>query len=125
MLNSPDTPYVDWLMVGRPEPVVDAVLTELMRRRDWDVFALAGLPADSLTLKALETVLPGRFRTLRLPALRSPYVDVSGSWSAFWTGTSQRFKKTVRSIRNRLQKAGEIRVEEHRDLAPGSPVSTK
>ena len=122
MLNSPDTPYVDWLMVGRPEPVVDAVLTELMRRRDWDVFALAGLPADSLTLKALETVLPGRFRTLRLPALRSPYVDVSGSWNAFWTGTSQRFKKTVRSIRNRLQKAGEIRVEEHRDLAPGSPI---
>lgn len=122
MLDSPDTPYVDWLTVGRPEPIVDAVLTELMRRRDWDVFRLSGLPADSLTLKALESVLPGRFRTLRLPPLPSPFVDVSGSWTAYWTATSQRFKKTVRSVRNRLQKAGQLRVEEYREIAPGSPV---
>jgi len=122
MLDSPDTPYVDWLTVGRPEPVVDAVLTELMRSRDWDVFTLSGLPADSLTLKALESVLPGRFRTVRLPSVPSPYVDVSGSWAAYWSGTSQRFKKTVRNVRNRLQKVGQVRVEEHREVAPGSPV---
>jgi CelD/BcsL family acetyltransferase involved in cellulose biosynthesis len=122
MLDAPDTPYVDWLTVGRPEPIVDAVLTELTRRRDWDVFALSGLPLDSLTLKALESVLPGRFRTLRLPPLPSPYVDVSGSWTAYWTATSQRFKKTVRSVRNRLQKAGQVRVEEHREVGPGSPI---
>jgi len=34
MLSSPDTAFADWLIVGRPEPVVEAVLTHLSGRRD-------------------------------------------------------------------------------------------
>lgn len=122
MLNAPDTPFVDWLTVGQPEPIVEAVLDELVRSQDWDVLELSGLPSESRTLKALEACLAGRFRVHRLPTIRSPFVDVTGTWEAYWRATSQRFKKTVRSVRNRLVKVGEVRVEEHREIRGDSPI---
>jgi CelD/BcsL family acetyltransferase involved in cellulose biosynthesis len=122
LLDAPDTPFVDWLAAGRPEVVIEAVMKELARRQDWDVLALSGLPATSLTVKALEAWLPGRFRWHRLPSLRSPYVGVSGRWEEFWAGKSQRFKKTVRNVANRLARAGTVTVEEHRALDPGDPL---
>ena len=122
MLSSPDTAFADWLIVGRPEPVVEAVLTHLSGRRDWDVLALHGLPAASLTLKALHASLPGHYRWQPLPALRSPYLNTAGTWEEFWAATSQRFKKTVRNVRNRLGKVGAVSIEEHRVVAPDSSV---
>jgi CelD/BcsL family acetyltransferase involved in cellulose biosynthesis len=122
MLNSPDTPLVEWLMLGRPEPVVEAVMSYLAGRGDWDVFALDALPTESLTLKGLEGWLPGRFRWERRGVVHAPYLLVTGSWDEFWTAKSQRFKKTVRSVRNRLSKAGLVTVAEHRTLGGDSPV---
>ncbi|HET7874569.1 MAG TPA: hypothetical protein VFN71_03515, partial [Methylomirabilota bacterium] len=86
LLDAPDTPFVDWLSVGAPEPVIEAVLKDLALREDWDVLALKGLPATSATLKALETWLPGRFRWQRPGLLHSPYHVVSGTWEEFWAG---------------------------------------
>lgn len=121
MLDAPDTPFVDWLSVGPPQPVIEAVMKDLARREDWDVLALNGLPATSATLKALESWLPGRFRWHRTGVLRSPYVVVSGSWDEFWSRKSQRFKKTIRNVANRLAKAGAVTIEEHRDVRPDGP----
>jgi CelD/BcsL family acetyltransferase involved in cellulose biosynthesis len=122
MLNAPDTAFADWLIIGRPEPVIEAVMAELAARSDWDVMALNSLPASSLTLKALQGWLPGRYRWQPISPLRSPYLNTTGTWEEFWTGTSQRFKKTVRNVRNRLAKTGTISVEEHRAVAPDSLV---
>jgi CelD/BcsL family acetyltransferase involved in cellulose biosynthesis len=122
MLDAPDTAFADWIIVGRPEPVIEAVMTDLSARGDWDVLALKGLPTSSLTLKALQSWLPGRYRWQPTPSLRSPYLNTTGTWEEFWTGTSQRFKKTVRNVRNRLAKTGTVSVEEHRAVAPGSAV---
>ncbi len=77
MLNSPDTAFADWLIVGRPEPVIEAVMAHLVARQDWDVLALNGLPAASLTLKALQAWLPGRYRWHRIPSLHSPYLNLA------------------------------------------------
>ena len=122
MLNAPDTPFVDWPMVGAAEPVVAAVLDHLAARRDWDVLALDGLPTSSPILKALQAALPERLRSQTSPGPASPYLPVTGSWEAFWSSTSQRFKKTLRSDRNRLERAGRVTIEEHRAVAPDSPV---
>ncbi|HTY78964.1 MAG TPA: GNAT family N-acetyltransferase [Candidatus Bathyarchaeia archaeon] len=124
LLNAPDTAFSDWLVVGRPEPVIEAVMAHLSTRSDWDVLALNALPPSSLTLKALQTWLPGRYRWQRIRPLLSPYVTTTGTWEQFWAGTSQRFKKTVRNVKNRLAKAGTASVEEHRDVAPDSAVFT-
>jgi len=122
MLNAPDTAFADWLIVGRPEPVIEAVLANLAARGDWDVMALNSLPASSLTLKALQAWLPGRHRWQPIRPLSSPYLNTTGTWEEFWKGTSQRFKKTVRNVRNRLAKAGTVSIEEHRSVAPDSPA---
>ncbi len=122
ILNAPDTAFADWLIVGRPEPVIEAVLAHLVDRRDWDVLALNALPTASLTLKALHAWLPGHYRWQPLPPLRSPYLNTTGTWEEFWAGTSQRFKKTVRNVRNRLAKAGIVSIEEHRMVSPDSSV---
>lgn len=122
MLTAPDTAFTDWLITGRPEPVVEAVLNELDRRKDWDVLDLSALPVDSPTVKALETTLPGRFRWECGATLRSPHVTIAGTWDAYWTAKSQRFKKTIRSVRNRLGKAGAVSIDEYREVSVDSPV---
>lgn len=122
MLTAPDTAFVDWLIAGRPEPVVEAVLDELGRSTDWDVLDVSALPVDSPTVKALETCLPGRLGWQRGVTLRSPHVTITGTWDTYWTAKSQRFKKTIRSVRNRLAKAGTVSIEEHRQVSPESPV---
>ena len=122
LLHAPDTPFVDWLSIGSPELIIEAVMKDLARREDWDVLALSGLPATSITVKALEAWLPGRFRWQHTGVLRSPSLVVSGTWEEFWAGKSQRFKKTIRNVANRLAKAGTVVVEEHRDVKPDGPV---
>jgi CelD/BcsL family acetyltransferase involved in cellulose biosynthesis len=122
MLTAPDTAFTDWLITGRPEPVVEAVLDELDRWKDWDVLDLNALPVDSPTVKALETTLPGRFRWQRGATVRSPHVTITGTWDTYWTAKSQRFKKTIRSVRNRLVKAGTVSIEEYRQVSVDSPV---
>ena len=123
-LDAPDTPFVDWPVAGSPEPVAEAVMAHLVARRDWDLLILEKMPVDSPIVKALESGMPGGARCQRAATLRSPYLDVSGSWEAFWAQTSQRFKKTFRSVRNRLEKAGRVAVEEHRSLGvDGGPFA--
>ncbi|HET8579231.1 MAG TPA: GNAT family N-acetyltransferase [Methylomirabilota bacterium] len=121
LLAAPDTPFVDWLAVEPVEPVIETVMKDLARREDWDVLELSGLPATSATVKAMEAWLSGRFRWHRAGVLHSPYLVVSGTWDAFWTAKSQRFKKTIRNVANRLVKAGAIAIEEHREVRPDGP----
>jgi CelD/BcsL family acetyltransferase involved in cellulose biosynthesis len=122
MLTAPDTAFADWLIVGRPEPVIEAVLDEIQRSRDWDVVDLSALPAESPTVKALEATLSGRFRWQRGATVRSPHVTIAGTWDAYWSAKSQRFKKTIRSVRNRLTKAGGVSIEEYRQVSLDSSV---
>lgn len=122
LVSAPDTAFADWLIVGRPEPVIEAVMSDLAARRDWDVMALNGLPISSPTLKALSGWLPGRYRWQRVRSQRSPYLNTAGTWEEFWATTSQRFKKTVRNVRNRLAKTGTVAIEEHRSVALDSPA---
>jgi len=121
-IESPDTPWVDMLVAGSVGPVVEAVLDHFAGRSDWDVLQLNGLPSGSAALKALEHALPGRFLWRRGGSLTSPFLTVGGDWEDFYAAKSQRFKKTNRNIQNRLARAGLIGIEEHRALAPDSPL---
>jgi CelD/BcsL family acetyltransferase involved in cellulose biosynthesis len=121
LLDCPDSPSADLLHTGPATPVVRALLEHMSTRSDWDVLELGRLPTGSETLKALETELPGRLPWRRAGGDLSPYLAVDGSWSDFYAGRSQRFKKTIRNIQNRLERLGHITVEEHSALRPGDP----
>ena len=120
LLDSADTPFVDVLAAGAFPPVARALLDHLDRRADWDIVRLQRLPAASPTVKVMEAELEGHWQWRRRGTLDSPYLAIAGTWEAFYGAKSQRFKKTVRNIQNRLERLGSISIEEHRAVAPGS-----
>jgi len=121
-LDCPDTAMLDFVGAGESSQVVEAFLEHLESRGDWDVAVLQKLPASSATLKALEAGLPGRLPWRRAGTLLSPYLAIAGRWELFYGTRTQRFKKTVRNIQNRLERAGRVSVEQHRDLDPSGPL---
>jgi CelD/BcsL family acetyltransferase involved in cellulose biosynthesis len=121
-LETVDTPVSDMLIAGSPHSVVEAALDHLRERRDWDVLRFQKLPVGSAVLKALESALAARLRWQPRAPLGSPYLAVGGDWKTFYASTSQRFKKTARNIRNRLERAGRVSIEEHRAVDPEGPL---
>ena len=122
LLDCPDSPVADLLHTGPATPVVRALLDHVCTRSDWDVLELGRLPIGSATLKALETELPGRLPWRRAGGDLSPYLTVDGPWAAFYGSRSQRFKKTIRNIQNRLDRLGRVTVEEHPAVQPGDAL---
>jgi CelD/BcsL family acetyltransferase involved in cellulose biosynthesis len=122
ILDSPDTPFADFLVARGHEEVVAALGQALRERRDWDLLRLAKLPAEGSTAKALQTVLGADFAWRVAGHERSPYLVLEGTWEAFFRSRSQRFRKTCRSIENRIHRRGALTVEEHRSVDPDGPV---
>lgn len=122
VMTSPDTPFVDMLTARASEEVVATLFASLRHRRDWDVFSIVKLPAESMVSKALDRALPDDFRCRVSAVVQSPYVDIAGGWREFLQAKSQRFRKTCRSIENRIRRAGEVTIEEHRQVAPDGPL---
>jgi CelD/BcsL family acetyltransferase involved in cellulose biosynthesis len=122
LLDCPDSPLAELLHAGGALPAVRALLDHVTGRSDWDILELGRLPAASPTLKALETELPGRLRWRRAGGDFSPYLAIDGPWPEFYASRSQRFKKTIRNIQNRLDRLGAVSVEEHSVVAPDGPL---
>jgi CelD/BcsL family acetyltransferase involved in cellulose biosynthesis len=121
-LESPDTPFTDVPVAGELEAVMGTFLTSLRDRRDWDLFTAAKLPTGSPTLKGLQAAVAGQFPWREGGTMHSPYVTVSGDWEAFFRQKTQRFRKTCRNIENRVHRAGNVSVEEHREVDPDGTV---
>jgi CelD/BcsL family acetyltransferase involved in cellulose biosynthesis len=123
LLDSPDTPFIEFLASPEPRGITEVVLDALAARRDWDVLTLQKLPLESPTLKALEGALAGRRRVTRGAMLRSPYVAIDGTWEEYFrTQKTQRFRKTVRNIENRLHRGHRVEVQELSTVDPDGPV---
>jgi CelD/BcsL family acetyltransferase involved in cellulose biosynthesis len=122
LLDCPDTPFADLVSAGDPRPVATALVDHLLARADWDLAVLGKIRSASPTFKALEEALTGRARWRCLDPLPSPCLAVTGDWDAFWRPKSQRFKKTVRNVQNRLERAGAVTVEEHRAVDTSGPI---
>lgn len=121
-LDSPDTPFADFVVTRGLDEIVQAFLERLCARRDWDVLSLRKLPSHSTTLPVLAAHLGGRF-PWRLAGTEScPYVALAGTWQQFLGEKSQRFRKTCRNIENRLHRGGTVTIEEHCDVDPAGPV---
>ncbi len=122
LLECPDTQLLDLLVLGDPGRAIEVFLDHLATRSDLDTVLLQKLPAASATAKALEEALPGRLSWRRNAPFSSPYLEITGTWEAFFRSKTQRFRKTCRNIENRIQRAGEVTVQEHRVVDPDGPI---
>jgi CelD/BcsL family acetyltransferase involved in cellulose biosynthesis len=122
ILDSPDTPFADFLVARGHQEVMAALAQALRERGDWDLLRLAKLPAEGSTAKALQTVLADDFPWRVAGHEQSPYLALDGTWEQFFRRRSQRFRKTCRSIENRILRRGPLTVEEHRSVDPDGPV---
>jgi CelD/BcsL family acetyltransferase involved in cellulose biosynthesis len=118
----PDSPLLDVLAVGETGRALEALWDHLAARADWDTLVFKKLPATSATVKALEETLPGRLAWRRRDSSLSPYLTVSGTWEAFFRSRTQRFRKTCRSMENRIRRTAAVTVEEHRVVDPDGPI---
>ena len=121
LLECPDTPFLDLLIAGDQKKVIETFLRDQHGRSDWDIIRFQKIPVQSPVQKSLEAVLAGRNSWREAGRDLSPVLDLRGSWEEFYAAKTQRFRKTIRNIQNRLERAGALEVEEQRAVDPDSP----
>lgn len=102
------------LLVGEAErdECLAVLLSYLERnRREWDLIHLYRMPGDSPNLAAVLKLLgAGGLKHHLRSVYASPYLQVAGGWQAFHAGRSARVRKTLRNVRNSLERAARLEV---------------
>ena len=110
LMQNQDSPFADMLLSHKPaKRVLAAILDHLHARSGWHLWCAAKIDRASATASLLADCL-NRMPHLRIAEGRSPILNVDGDWETFWKGQSQRFKKTVRNVVNRVERLGRIEI---------------
>jgi CelD/BcsL family acetyltransferase involved in cellulose biosynthesis len=117
-LEWPHGPITDLVTIDQSNSVIELFLDHLTSRSDWDIARLQKLPVTSPIMEAFEHILPGRLSWCREDHLAYPYVTIDGDWERFSGTISKSFGDTYRHISVTLQRAGDLRLEEHRLVDP-------
>lgn len=105
-LTVPDTQSCDLLAEPELRPaVIDALMTTLEQRRDWDVLELAYLNPEAAQEIAAYAQRKGRSVTLRDQGT-NPGMELTGTWQEYYARRSRRLKKGNNLIANKLTKGG-------------------
>jgi CelD/BcsL family acetyltransferase involved in cellulose biosynthesis len=118
-LAVPDTQLFDMLALpDERERVADRFADYLAERQgEWDMLDLNYLPEGSVVGTALEGALRGRGNRLAVEAPgTNPYLDLDGTWEAYYATRTRSLKKANNLAANRINKAGDVRI---RWLEPG------
>lgn len=109
---NPLSPFADFLL-GNREEGLRAILGYFQQNRtDWDVLRFFKLREDSPTAELLGSLLRQEGLRFRQQVIsRTPFLTIRQPWEDFYKSNSQKFKKTRRSVANRVHRLGEITVE--------------
>jgi CelD/BcsL family acetyltransferase involved in cellulose biosynthesis len=112
-LENPLTPFVDFLFV-EPLAAFHAILAHFRKTHtDWDVLSLHKLREDSAHFALYRSVLQKEKWTFRESVVgRTPFLRIEQSWEDFYKSKSQKFRKTRRSVTNRVEALGPISIEQ-------------
>jgi CelD/BcsL family acetyltransferase involved in cellulose biosynthesis len=112
-LQNDHTPRADVIVAERPEQSYRAIWQALVDDRDnWDVLQLSQLPGESTTRETFSKLAAdGGYATGVWRSGDSPYVTLNGSWDAYFSGRSAKFRQNVRNRISRLRQFGEPQLE--------------
>ncbi len=114
LLTVPDTQVADLICApGDADEVADALACELASTTCfWDTLHLDYLRPTGTCAQSLATALRRRgLRAVERDRGRNVYVDLCGTWTAFYDGRSRSLKKASNLAANRLRKEGDLRIE--------------
>jgi CelD/BcsL family acetyltransferase involved in cellulose biosynthesis len=112
LMQNQDSPFADVILAAdRASETLRVILDTLGRSSKSQLVSFNKILRSSLTHGLLAKA--GTEAPLICGAGgRSPILQLDGDWEAFWTAQSQRFKKTVRNVANRVERLGRVVVEE-------------
>ena len=112
LMHNQDSPFAD-VILARTESkaVFHAVIEHLVTVSGWHLLSFNKLTQGSETDALLSGLLDTRPH-LRTGDAVSPVLISDGTWSEFWSSRTQRFRKTVRNVINRLERLGQVSVED-------------
>lgn len=112
LMQNQDSPFADVVLApDRASEILSGMLDHLRRSAKAHVVSFNKVPRSSLT-HALLVNAGAETPLIRARGGRSPILQLGGDWDGFWTAQSQRFKKTVRNVANRVERLGRVTVEE-------------
>jgi CelD/BcsL family acetyltransferase involved in cellulose biosynthesis len=111
-LSNALTPFVDFLLID-PEEGLQAILKHFREvRTNWELLSLSKIREDSPHREWLERMLARRDAIYRKTTTGwTPYLRIEGSWDSFYQSKSAKFKKTRRSVTNKVERLGPVKVE--------------
>ncbi|HLG21241.1 MAG TPA: GNAT family N-acetyltransferase [Candidatus Manganitrophaceae bacterium] len=97
-----------------PVEAVEAIIAYMERRAPKiHLMELQDLPADSRTIRLFQEVSVRKGRAIGLgPSIRTPYVPIEGTWSAYFDSLSGRLKRNLRRRRRQLEALGPVTMEQ-------------
>jgi CelD/BcsL family acetyltransferase involved in cellulose biosynthesis len=115
-LTVPDTQLCDLLVLpNERRAVADSFASALAQSpREWDMLDFSYLPEGSVTETDLVPRLHRHVHNVAVEdAGSNPYIDLEGTWEAYYAARSRSLKKASNLAANRLAKAGEVKIEWH------------
>jgi CelD/BcsL family acetyltransferase involved in cellulose biosynthesis len=108
------SPYADFIVDKRCiKESIGAMMDYLLNDTSWDILQFQKLCESSATFSHLVQILEERCLSYGLKKnIETPYVEINSSWEAFLNQTSAKFRKSLRNKMNRVQRYGDISVED-------------
>ncbi len=117
-LSNDDSPGCGFILKKNHEYLAGTFFSFLLNdSTEWDIIFLRNMIHDeavnSVMVKILEDA--GK-RYIVSPGLSSPYIEINRDWDKYFKGLSNKSRKTIRNVCNRIKRLGEIEVRECEDM---------
>lgn len=116
-IENGDSLHNDFLLAEEcREEALQIILDALLARDSaWEAVKLNKLPEGSPNYEILLRLLKRKgFASQMRPTFDSPYLEIAGSWGEFLNSLSTRTRKTLRNVRNTLDRTGQVLVRQIR-----------
>jgi len=119
------TPYFDSDLV--PENLnqgyTENMLRNALRNRSVDIVELYSIPRESANLPRIEKALKNMGLSTQVyhqDPWKNDKIQVTGTWEEYLAEKSQQNRYNLRRTARKIEKNGDIEIERHRDLKPGT-----
>jgi CelD/BcsL family acetyltransferase involved in cellulose biosynthesis len=113
-IKDSNSSHSNFIIIQRNDEVLKRIFSFLHEIRDtWDLIVLDYIIDEINSYSSLKKFLKeSNSHFLITNQHRSPYISVGSDWETFYMQKSAKFRKTLRNEINRINKVGEVKIEE-------------